>query len=178
MKLTWLFVVLVELFKDGQGGFGGAFRSQGAEAGFGIEFGDADGSEFLDQFVDADLTEFCKLAEAGVFVVGDADGEGFHRIRQGSLHGKRRDFRFDVGTGFGAGFAEVVFVLEADPELGTGAEVAAEAQGSVRGDSPAAVDDGCYAAVGDMKINGEAVLGDAQWLQELGADDLAGVREF
>jgi len=32
MKLTWLFVVLVELFKDGQAGFDGAFRSHVTEA--------------------------------------------------------------------------------------------------------------------------------------------------
>ena len=68
----------VQLFESGETFFWRAFRSERAEAGFGIEFGDADGGEFLDQLVDADLAVLGELAEAGVFVVGEANGEGAH----------------------------------------------------------------------------------------------------
>ena len=68
--------------------------------------------------------------------------------------GKRHDLGFDGGPGFGACLAEVEFLLEADPEFGTGSEVAAEPQRGVRGDGAAAANDGGDAAVRDFKIRG------------------------
>jgi hypothetical protein len=47
-------------------------------------------------------------------------------------HGKRSDLRFDHGTSLRPCLAQIVFLLETDPELRAGAEIPAQAQGSVR----------------------------------------------
>ncbi len=65
--------------------------------------------------------------------------------------------------------------LQADPELGGVAEVAAQAQGGVRGDAALAPDKIVYARCGDMKILGEAVGGQAEGLHEFGMEDLPGM---
>lgn len=88
---------------------------------------------------------------------------------------KRMDFRFDGGAGGCADFAKIVFVLESDPEFGAGAKITAETKGSVWSDRTVPTDDGCDTAMGNIQIDGEAVLGDAQWLKELGANDFSGV---
>jgi hypothetical protein len=92
IKALW--EIRVEFIQDGETLFRGAFRSKGAGAGFGIELDDADGGEFLDQLVDADFAMLGKLAEAGVFVVGEADGRAFiscGRVKVSDL--ERMNFR-------------------------------------------------------------------------------------
>lgn len=88
------------------------------------------------------------------------------------------DFRCDYGAGGCADFAKIVFVLEADPEFGTGAKISTEAQGGVWCDRTVSTDDGCDTAVGNIEIDRETVLGDAQWLKELGANDFSRVWKF
>ena len=68
----------VELVEDGEALFRGAAGGEGAEAGFGVELGDADGGQVLDEFVDADGAVFRQPAEPEMFVVGQADGELAH----------------------------------------------------------------------------------------------------
>ena len=53
-------------------------RRERTETRFGVEFGNADGGEFFDQLVHADVAVLGQLAQAGVFVVGQADGEYAH----------------------------------------------------------------------------------------------------
>ena len=73
---------------------------------------------------------------------------------------------------------QIVFVLKADPEFGTGASISAEAQGSVRGDGAATVNDGRDTAMGNVEINDETLLSEAQWGEEFGTNDFSRVREF
>jgi hypothetical protein len=76
---------------------------------------------------------------------------------------------------FFVGFSEVEFLLEAEPESGGGAEVAAEAEGGIRRDRASAVNEGGDAAVWDFEVDGEAVLGDSKWVEKLGLQNFAGV---
>ena len=68
----------VELVENGETFFHGSAGGESAEARLGIEFGDADGGKFLDQFVDADFAVLGELAKTGVLVVRKADGESAH----------------------------------------------------------------------------------------------------
>ena len=90
-------------------------------------------------------------------------------------HGERLDLGFDFAAGFGASLAEVIFLLEADPEFRAGSEVAAQAQGGVGRNGPATADDGGHAAVRDLEIHGEPVLGDTHRLEEFALENFAGM---
>lgn len=82
-----------------------------------------------------------------------------------------------VGQTFGAGLAEVVALLEIEPEFGGDAEIDAEAQGRVRGDGPPAVDDVADALRRHAKVAPQAVLADAQRLHEFFEEDFSWMNE-
>ncbi len=63
----------VELVQQGETRVRGAVRGQGTEAGFRVEFGNADRRELFNQFVDADVPVLGQLAKPGVFIVGQTD---------------------------------------------------------------------------------------------------------
>lgn len=82
----------------------------------------------------------------------------------------------DFVEGFAAGGEpEIVAALEADPELGGVAEVAAEAQGGVGGDAALAADQVVDARRGDVEFLGETVGGEAEGFHELREENLAGM---
>lgn len=96
---------------------------------------------------------------------------------QGRSDGEWHDLRFDLRTGFCSRLAEVEFLLESNPEFSAGSEVAAEVECGIRGDRPAATDDGGHTAVGDFQIHGKTVSGDFHRFEKLGLKDFAGMGE-
>lgn len=82
-----------------------------------------------------------------------------------------------VGQTLGAGLAEVVALLEIEPELGGDAEIDAQTQGSVRGDGPLGVDYVADALRRHTKVAPQAVLADAQRVHEFFEEDFSGVNE-
>ena len=99
----------------------------------------------------------------------------------------RRPFAFGVSSsgfgaevfegGVGAGAAEVVLVLEVEPELCGEAEVDAEAEGGVGADGALAAQDFADARLGNFNVLGDAVSGEAHGLKEFGKENCAGVDE-
>jgi hypothetical protein len=88
------------------------------------------------------------------------------------------NFRSDGCTGGCADFAKIVFVLKSDPEFGAGAKISAETKGGVWCDRTVSTDDGRDTAMGNIEIDRQTILGDAQWLKKLGANDFTGVWKF
>lgn len=69
----------------------------------------------------------------------------------------------------------VVVRLQIEPELRLHVEETSEAQGGVRGDGAAAMDDLVDPSGRDADILGQLVLADAQGFQKLSQENLAGV---
>lgn len=70
---------------------------------------------------------------------------------------------------------EIVTALQADPELGGVAEVAAQAKGCVGGDAALAAHQVIYAWSGDMKLLGQPVGGETEGFHKLGEENFAGM---
>lgn len=68
----------------------------------------------------------------------------------------------ECGGLFLTGGSDVVHLLKVEPVFRAGGKIFADAQGGGGGDALAALDDGSDAAVGQVGVFGEAVLGDAQ----------------
>ena len=82
-----------------------------------------------------------------------------------------------VGQTFNACLAQVVALLEIEPELGGDAEIDAQTQGRVRGDGPPTVDDVAYALRRHTKVAPQTVLADAQRVHEFFEEDFSGMYE-
>lgn len=67
----------------------------------------------------------------------------------------------------------VVAVLEVEPEFVAGVEVTGEAEGGIGGDAAGVVDDVAYAALRNIEILGEAILGHAERLEKFLQEDFA-----
>lgn len=82
------------------------------------------------------------------------------------------------GTGLSAGFAQVEFLLQTNPELRTRAEITTQAQGSVGCDRPATMHDGGHPAVRNLQGKGQTVLGDSHGFEKLFLKNLPGMGEM
>lgn len=68
---------------------------------------------------------------------------------------------------------DVIVGLDVDPEVVVDAQRPGQAQCCLGGDRALAADDLADAGLGESSCMGESVLRDAQWLQELGEQDLS-----
>jgi len=91
---------------------------------------------------------------------------------------QRLNFFLDFRAEFIAGFAQVVFLLQTQPEVRRCPKVACQAQGSVRRNGAATMNDRGDAAMRDAYILGESILGDVHFVEKFLAQNVARVRKF
>src|SRR6185436_19841342 len=68
----------IELIQEAQSLLGRTHRGSGAESSFGVELGQRDGRQLVDELVDADLPAFGQLPKPGMFLVGETNRQGRH----------------------------------------------------------------------------------------------------
>jgi hypothetical protein len=93
-------------------------------------------------------------------------------------HHQRVNLFFDLLAEFRPRLPKVILLLEAEPEIRRGAEVASQTQGSVRAHGSLATNDCGNSAVRNPRVLGEAVLGHIQLIEKIFTQNVSRMRKF
>lgn len=88
---------------------------------------------------------------------------------------QRGHFPVNRGSEFFTCLPQVIFLLQAKPELGGSAEVTRQSQGRVGRDRPLALDDRSHPAMWDARIHSQTILAEVHLIEEFGAEDFSGM---
>lgn len=88
---------------------------------------------------------------------------------------QRCHFPVNRGSQFFTCLAQVIFLLQAKPELGGGTEVTRQAQGRVGSNCPLPLDDSRDPTVRDTCVHRQPVLAEVHLIEKFGAEDFSGM---